>query len=79
MNRDAKKINSSSRPDIEKVKSYIRMDDGRGFDGDGYVFKTAVREMKKELEPQGQTIKLNRTDWMYHIVDLPPVQLNLVS
>lgn len=47
MNKDAKRINPSLRPQIEKVKGYIR-DSLRPFDGNGYIFKTAISELKKE-------------------------------
>ena len=47
MNKDAKTISNSLRPQIEKVKSYIR-DAKRPFDGDGYIFKQAVKELRNE-------------------------------
>jgi hypothetical protein len=47
MNRDAKTISSSCRPEIERVKSYI-LDAVRPFDGDGYIFRTALSELRKE-------------------------------
>jgi hypothetical protein len=47
MNKDAKNIKVSLRPEIERVKGYIR-DAKRPFDGDGYVFKTALKELRKE-------------------------------
>lgn len=47
MDRDAKRINPSQRPQIEKVKSYIRYA-VRPFDGTGRIFKTAISELRKE-------------------------------
>lgn len=47
MNRDAKTISCSQRPDIERVKSYI-INSIRPFDGSGYVFKTALSELRKQ-------------------------------
>lgn len=46
MNRNAKNISSSLRPQIEIVKGYIRSSE-RPFDGDGYVFQKAVSELRK--------------------------------
>jgi hypothetical protein len=47
MNSDSKNIKSSLRPEIERVKGFIR-DAVRPFDGSGYVFKTALSEIRKE-------------------------------
>lgn len=47
MNRYSKRINPGLRPQIEAVKGYIR-DARRPFDGEGYVFQTALRECRKE-------------------------------
>ncbi len=47
MNRDSKRINPSLRSRIEIVKSAIRGTNNM-FDGDGYVFKTALKELKHE-------------------------------
>ncbi len=47
MNKDSKTISNSLRPQIEKVKSYIR-DAKRPFDGEGYIFKQAVKELRNE-------------------------------
>ena len=55
MNRDAKNISSSLRPQIDHVKGYIR-NATRPFDGNGYVFTTALKELRKE----GLNIKRNR-------------------
>lgn len=63
MNRHSKRINPTFRPDIERVKGYIR-DSKRGFDGDGYVSKTAIAELRKE----GMTIKYDRTKYLYFVV-----------
>ena len=47
MYSDKKTISSSQRPDIERVKGFIR-DACRPFDGSGYIFKTALSEIRKE-------------------------------
>ncbi|WP_282679552.1 hypothetical protein [Shewanella xiamenensis] len=47
MNRDSKRISNSSRGQIDNIKGYIR-DAKRPFDGDGYPFKQALRELRKE-------------------------------
>ena len=47
MNRDAKRISNSLRPQIETIKGYIR-DAVRPFDGDGYTFRQAVKELRAE-------------------------------
>lgn len=47
MNKDAKNISSTLRPEIERVKGYIR-DTRRPFDGNGYVFRTALTELRRE-------------------------------
>ena len=68
MNRDAKCISRSLRPDIERVKSCIR-DNAFGrrcmFDGDGFVFKTALKEMRAELLKSGIRIKYERKGAVY--------------
>ena len=47
MNKDSKRISTSQRPQIEKIKGYIR-DSVRPFDGNGYVFKQALKELREE-------------------------------
>uniref|UniRef100_A0A6M3XXN9 Uncharacterized protein n=1 Tax=viral metagenome TaxID=1070528 RepID=A0A6M3XXN9_9ZZZZ len=47
MNRDAKRISISLRPEIELTKSNIRNTNGHGFCGTGYVFKKALSELRK--------------------------------
>ena len=48
MNRDAKRIGARGlRPQIDIVKGYIRQAKTM-FDGDGYVFTTAIQELRKE-------------------------------
>jgi hypothetical protein len=47
MNRDAKRISNSLRPLIERIKGSIRQAT-RPFDGDGYAFKTALKELRQE-------------------------------
>ena len=61
MNRDAKNISSSLRPQIETIKGYI-VDSVRPFDGDTYAFKTAI----KELRAAGHLIERRRA--MCHYV-----------
>ena len=45
--RGAKRIKPTHRPNIENIKIAIRRN-FRGFDGDGYAFKTAFRELRRE-------------------------------
>ena len=45
MKSDKKSIKSTLRPEIERVKGLIR-DARRPFYGSGYVFKTALAEMR---------------------------------
>ncbi|RYY74533.1 MAG: hypothetical protein EOO52_13290 [Gammaproteobacteria bacterium] len=73
MNRDSKRISNSLRPSIENIKGHIRSNTGRGFDGDGYPFKQAVREMKVELGKQGKTIKYCNHKCSYFVVPVNPV------
>ena len=49
MNRDAKRISSSLRPDIDRVKGFIleAVNKGKTFDVDGYFGKTALSEVRK--------------------------------
>lgn len=47
MIRGKKRINPSLRGKIETIKSNIRCAT-RPFDGDGYVFSQAVRELRQE-------------------------------
>lgn len=63
MNRDAKCISRSLRPRIEIFKNHIRNSGGRWFDADGYVGKTAVRE----LRAAGLHITYNRERGSYRI------------
>jgi len=60
MNRDAKRINSSSRREIDIIKGYI-LTGTRPFDGVGYPFKKALSELRKK----GVQIKYNRKTAMY--------------
>lgn len=60
MNRYSKRINPSFRPQIERIKGYIRAERGP-FDGDGYPFKKALSELRKE----GYTIKYDRINCHY--------------
>lgn len=55
MNKDAKNIRCTVRPEIERVKGYIR-DASRPFDGSGYIFRTALRELRRE----GMIIRYDR-------------------
>jgi hypothetical protein len=47
MQRGAKTISRSLRPMIDNIKSNIRCA-VRPFDGDGYAFNTAVKELRAE-------------------------------
>lgn len=49
MNRHAKRISNSLRPQIDNVKGYIleAIDRGSYFDADGYVGKTAIKELRQ--------------------------------
>lgn len=47
MQRGAKHINPSMRGKIETIKSHIRCS-VRPFDGDGYPFKQAIKELREE-------------------------------
>jgi hypothetical protein len=47
MNRFSKTIKSTMRPQIENIKCNIR-EGSRPFDGDGYTFKKALAELRKE-------------------------------
>lgn len=60
MNKDAKRINPSQRPQIEMYKGHIRSSK-RGFDGDGYPFHKAIKELRKE----GYKIIYNRAKALY--------------
>jgi hypothetical protein len=63
MNRDAKNISSSVRPQIEMTKNNIRNSAGRWFDADGCVGKTAI----KELRQYGIQIEYNRARGSYRL------------
>ena len=47
MVKGKKTISSSQRPQIEKIKCNIR-NSVRPFDGEGYTFKKALSELRKE-------------------------------
>ena len=64
MNRDAKNISSSLRPQIEMAKRHIRNSAGRWFDADGYVGKKAL----KELREVGWEIEYNNARGSYRTV-----------
>lgn len=65
MNRDAKNISSSLRPQIEMTKGHIRTSGGKWFDADGYVGKTAI----KELRAGGWNIEYNKDRGSYRITE----------
>lgn len=65
MNRDAKRISTSFRSEIERTKSAIRNSNGRGFDGMGYVFKQAV----KELREKGMNIVYDKEKCSYFVIE----------
>jgi hypothetical protein len=60
MNRFSKRINPLCRPEIDRLKFNIKHSTGY-FDGDGYIFKTAISELRKE----GFRIVYNREKCMY--------------
>ena len=70
MDRNKKRIVPSSRPQIENIKCHIR-NATRPFDGDGYPFKQAIAELRKEglqikyISDKCHYIKINRelTEW----------------
>ena len=64
MNRDAKRINPNHTAAINRVKGYIRNSNGRGFYDDGYVFKTAVRQLRQE----GMNIVYDRIKCSYFVI-----------
>ncbi len=68
MNRDSKNISSSVRPQIEMTKGHIRTSAGRWFDCDGYVGKTAI----KELRASGVKIEHDRIRGSYRLSDPEP-------
>lgn len=49
------------RLQIETIKTYIK-NTKKGFDGDGYVFKKAL----KELRTEGLKIIYSKKDFMYY-------------
>ncbi len=60
MKAGSKRISPHSRTQIENIKSNIRCGN-RPFDGDGYPFKQALRELRQE----GMTIKYIRDKCHY--------------
>jgi hypothetical protein len=63
MNRDAKNIKSNSRIQIHTCKCQIMTTNGRWFDADGHVGKTAI----KELRTSGWAIEYNKERGSYRI------------
>lgn len=64
MNRDAKNISRSLRPQIEMIKTSILTSAGRWFDADGYTGKTALRE----LRAAGLRILFDRARSSYRLI-----------
>lgn len=62
MNRDAKNISRSLRPQIEMTKGYIRTATTLFF-GDGYPFRQAIHELRKA----GLKIKYHRSKGHYTV------------
>jgi len=54
-------ISSSLRPQIDIIKNRIRFTKNK-FDGTGYTFKQAIKELRQE----GIKIKLDRKSYMYY-------------
>lgn len=65
VNRNAKSIKSNHRPEIERIKGYIRDSKSNGFDGSGYPFKKAIIELKQE----GYNIKYCHTKCHYKVIN----------
>ena len=63
MYRGAKRINPSSRREIDIIKSHI-LSSKRGFDGSGYPFKKAVSELRQ----QGKIIQYDSTTCLYYLL-----------
>ena len=63
MNKDSKRISINLTAEIGRIKSYIRNNNGRGFDGTGYIFKKALKKIKKE----GFKIYYNKEKCSYFI------------
>lgn len=61
-----KTISSSLRPQIELCKGHILTSGGRWFDADGYVGKTAVRELRQS----GTNIEYDPNRQSYRVVKL---------
>lgn len=55
------RISSSLTSRVSIIKGYIRNSHGKGFDGDGYVFKEAIRQLRKE----GWAIRYDRKQGLY--------------
>jgi hypothetical protein len=67
MNRDAKNISCSARPQIEMTKAHIRSSRGAWFDSDGYVGRVAI----KELRAGGWIIEYSRRRGSYRTTGQP--------
>jgi len=63
MNRDAKRISSNFKADISRIKSFILATNGRGFYGDRYPLRKAV----KELREAGYKIVYKRDTCSYYL------------
>ena len=64
MNRDAKSVKSNWNREISFIEGWILDSHGRGFDGNGYPFKTAVRNLRRK----GHKIKYSRTKCNYTLI-----------
>ena len=63
MNKDAKRINPNFTADISRVEGYIRSSNGKGFSGNGYVFKKAIQNLRKK----GMVIIYNKEKCSYFV------------
>jgi hypothetical protein len=64
MNRDAKNIRTTCRPQIDNIKLAILTSAGRWFDIYGHAGTTALRELRRT----GHRIEYNRTRASYRLV-----------
>jgi hypothetical protein len=65
MNKNSKRINSSCRREIHTIKGNILASRTGKFDGNGYAFKKAISELRK----QGIVIKYDKQNAYYRRID----------
>lgn len=64
VNMGEKRINPNCRSKIDQMKSNIRCSNGKMLMGDGYIFATAIRELRKS----GMNILYHRSTGDYQVV-----------